>query len=195
MAQSSLLAQAQAGATLQQTMGERPREQVVWLALLAMPLLAPVALPGMSSAVGLLCLVVAFGVFNGQAVNLPTWLAQRPLNARFADLLGRWHGRVSGLMARFARPRWLALSAPPARWMNAAMLAIAGLSMMTPVPLISFDNVLPAAAIVLIAWGLRLRDGQLLLAGYLATVAAVASVILLWWGGAQAVGGLLAWAP
>ena len=28
-----------------------------------------------------------------------------------------------------------------------------------PVPVISFDNVLPALAMVLTAWGLRLRDG------------------------------------
>jgi len=40
-------------------------------------------------------------------------------------------------------------------------------------------------AIVLIAWGLRLRDGLILFAGYLITLAAVASVALLWWGGAH----------
>ena len=191
MAQSGLLARAQANATLQQTMGERPREQVVWLGLLALPLMVPVALPGMSSAVGLWCLLVAFGVFTGQTVSLPAWLAQRPLNTRFADLLRRWHDRITGLMARFARPRWLLLSSPSARWMNAAMLAIAGLSMMAPVPLVTFDNVLPAAAIVLLTWGLRLRDGQLLLLGYLVTAAAVVSVALLWWGGVQAVESLL----
>jgi len=62
------------------------------------------------------------------------------------------------------------------------------------VPIISFDNVLPALAIVLISWGLRLRDGLMLLAGYLVTLAAAASVLLLWWGGAAAVAELLSWA-
>ncbi len=56
--------------------------------------------------------------------------------------------------------------------------------MMMPVPIITFDNVLPALAIVLISWGLRLRDGLMLVAGYLVTVIAVISVIFLWWGGA-----------
>lgn len=56
--------------------------------------------------------------------------------------------------------------------------------MMMPVPIISFDNVLPALAIVLISWGLRLRDGLMLVAGYLVTVLAVTSVVFLWWGGA-----------
>jgi hypothetical protein len=71
------------------------------------------------------------------------------------------------------------------------MLCAAGLSMMVPVPIISFDNVLPALAIVLISWGLRLRDGLMLLAGYLVTLAAVASVGLLWWGGTVAATELL----
>ena len=64
--------------------------------------------------------------------------------------------------------------------------------MMMPVPIISFDNVLPALAIVLIAWGLRLRDGLMLLAGYLVTLAAVGSVALLLWGGTHIVTEFLA---
>jgi hypothetical protein len=93
--------------------------------------------------------------------------------------------RIIHVLARFWRPRLLPLSNKPARLFNGSMLFVAGLSMMVPVPVISFDNVLPALAIVLIAWGLRLRDGVMLLAGYLATVVAVASVMLLLWGGAQ----------
>lgn len=54
---------------------------------------------------------------------------------------------------------------------------------MIPVTIITFDNVLPELAIVLLSWGLRLRDGLMLLVGYLITLAAVASVILFWWGG------------
>lgn len=79
----------------------------------------------------------------------------------------------------------LSLTHPSARMLNGLMLSVAGLSMMVPVPIIIFDNVLPALAINLIAWGLRLRDGLMLLAGYLVTLAAVASVALLWWGGAH----------
>lgn len=174
---------ASLGGTLADTIGESTRQRLVWLGLLAMPLLFPVALPGMGSAVGALCLLVALGLCRGQSLPLPAWLARRELNGRVKSLLVTLVGRTIHLLARVARPRLLPLSNRPARLFNGLVLVVAGVSMMVPVPLISFDNVLPALAIVLMAWGLRLRDGLMLLAGYLATVVAVASVVLLWWGG------------
>jgi hypothetical protein len=174
---------ASMGGTLDETIGEGNRQRLVWLGLLAMPLLLPIALPGMASAVGGLCLLVAFGICTGQPIALPRWLARRELGGRAQTLLARMVGRALPLIARVGRPRMLPLSDRPARFFNGLMLSVAGVSMAMPVPMISFDNVLPALAMVLIAWGLRLRDGLLLLAGYLATALAAASVFLLWWGG------------
>lgn len=179
--------------TMAEALGQSNRQRLVWLSLLAMPLLFPVALPGMASVVGAFCLLIAFGLCIGQPVPLPRWLAGRQIDGRARALLQRMFGRVVGIVASLGRPRLLRLSDRPARVFNASMLSIAGLSMMTPVPIISFDNVLPALAIVLISWGLRLRDGLMLLAGYLVTLAAAASVLLLWWGGTVAATELLSW--
>ena len=178
---------ASMGGTLADTIGNSARQRLVWLGLLAMPLLFPVALPGMASAVGALCVFVAFGLCTGRAVPLPHWLGQRELGARVQALLARMVRRVISTIARVGRPRMLPFSNRPARVLNGLMLAAAGVAMAVPVPMISFDNVLPALAMVLIAWGLRLRDGLMLLAGYFVTAAAVASVVLLWWGGSVAV--------
>ncbi len=175
-----------------EAVGHSNRQRLVWLALLAMPLLFPVALPGMASLVGAFCLLIAFGLCIGQPVPLPRWLARREMNGRARELLKRMVKRVVGIIASLGRPRLLPLSNKPARMLNGLMLSAAGLSMMIPVPIISFDNVLPALAIVLISWGLRLRDGLMLLAGHLATLAALASVMLLWWGGSAALAELLA---
>jgi len=185
---------ASIGDTVADTVGQGARQQLVWLGLLAMPLLFPIALPGMASAVGTLCVLVAFGLFRGQTVPLPKWLAKRVLSTRVKTMLSRMICRALAILARMGRPRMLPLSNKPARMLNALMLGIAGLAMVVPVPMISFDNVLPALAIVLMAWGLRLRDGLMLLAGYGVTAAAVASVMLLWWGGALVASNLLAWA-
>lgn len=182
------------GNTVADTVGHGARQRLVWLALLATPLLLPVALPGMASAVGVLCLLVAYGLSMGRNPDLPGWLGKRALGDRVKSLLAKMVQRSVGIMSHMGRPRMLALSNRPARLLNGLMLAIAGLSMAVPVPMISFDNVLPALAIVLMAWGLRLRDGLMLLAGYLATAVAVASVVALWWGGSVVVTDMLAWA-
>lgn len=181
------------GGTFDDTVRTQHRQRLVWLSLLAVPLLFPVALPGMATAVGAFCLLVACSLVWGQSLPLPAWLGRRELPGRIQALLVRLVGRVVGVIARTGRPRMLSLSHPSARVFNGVMLAAAGASMMVPVPIISFDNVLPALGIVLIAWGLRLRDGLLLLAGHLVTLVAVASVVLLWWGGAQMASELLAW--
>ncbi|WP_237266584.1 exopolysaccharide biosynthesis protein [Thauera humireducens] len=177
--------------TMADAVGQSNRQRMVWLSLLAMPLLVPVALPGMASVVGAFSILIAFGLLSGQPVPLPAWLARREMNDRARMLLERMTSRVIQIIARWGRPRMLRLSDKPARIANGLMLCAAGLSMMVPVPIISFDNVLPALAIVLISWGLRLRDGLMLLAGYLVTLAAVASVGLLWWGGTVAATELL----
>ena len=182
------------GDTVADAVGHGTRQQLAWLGVLALPLLFPIALPGMASAVGTLCLVVALGLFRGRSVPLPKWLAKRVLSARVKAMLASMVHRAATICARMGRPRMLPLSNKPARMLNALMLGIAGLAMVVPVPLITVDNVLPALAIVLIAWGLRLRDGLMLLAGYGLTAAAAASVMLLWWGGAVVATNLLAWA-
>jgi len=170
--------------TLADAVGQSNRQRSLWLGLLAMPLLFPVALPGMASAVGAFSLLIAYGLFIGRPTPLPDWLANREMHGRARALLKSMISRVIKVMAVLGRPRLLPLSNTPFRILNGLMLAVAGLSMMIPVPVISFDNVLPALAIVLISWGLRLRDGLMLVAGYLLTVIAVISVIFLWWGGA-----------
>lgn len=180
--------------TMADAVGQCNRHRLVWLGLLAMPLLFPVALPGMASVVGAFCLLIAFGLCNGDPVRLPGWLANREINGRATMLLKGMINRAIDIIALVGRPRMLSLSNKPARVLNGLVLSAAGLSMMVPVPIISFDNVLPALAIVLISWGLRLRDGLLLLFGYLVTLAAVASVILLWWGGTLATTELLSMA-
>lgn len=175
---------ASIGSTLADSVGHSSRQRLVWLGLLAMPLLFPVALPGMASMVGALCLFIAYGLCIGQPIPLPGWLAKREVSTRIRTLLESMLSRAINIIALLGRPRMLSLSNKRARMVNGFMLSAAGVSMMIPVPIITFDNVLPALAIVLLSWGLRIRDGLILLVGYLVTLVAVASVVMLWWGGA-----------
>jgi len=182
------------GVTLADTIGTTDRQRLVWLSLLAMPLIFPVALPGMATAVGALCLIIGASLLVGRSVPLPDWIARRELSERVRSLLSRMVGRVIRVIAAVSRPRLLSLTLPPVRKLHGCMLMVAGLSMMVPVPMISFDNVLPALAIVSITWGIRLRDGLLLLVGHVTAWLAAASVLALWLGGAYLSTQLLAYA-
>ena len=101
--------------TMADAVGQSNRQRMVWLSLLAMPLLFPVALPGMASIVGAFCILVAFGLFSGQPVPLPAWLARREINGRARALLARMISRVVNVIAALGRPRLLRLSDRPAR--------------------------------------------------------------------------------
>lgn len=177
--------------TLAEAIGQSNRQRLAWSGLLAMPLLVPVALPGMASAVGVFSLLIAAGLLYGRPLPLPAWLARWRVDGRARTLLQRMNEAAIRTMTKLGRPRLLFLSTPANRRVNALLLATAALAMITPVPVISFDNVLPALAIVLLSWGLLLRDGLMLLAGYLLTLLATASVLLLWWGGAALAGELI----
>ncbi|MBP7582328.1 MAG: exopolysaccharide biosynthesis protein [Vogesella sp.] len=181
----ALAAQQLQHGTLGEVIGRHPRQQLTWLGLLAAPLLLPVAIPGMATTVGAFCLLVALSVALARPFPLPAWLGRRHVPHALHGPLHRVLHRLAGVLGRISQPRLLALSGPRWRWLNGSMLALAGASMMTPMPLVSFDNVVPAAAIALLAWGLRVRDGGLLLAGYVATVLAWLYVGLLWWAGAE----------
>ena len=183
----ALAAQQLQHGSLGQLIGRHPRQQLTWLGLLAAPLLLPVAIPGMATTVGAFCLLVALSVALARPFPLPAWLGRRHVPHALHGPLHRVLHRLAGLLGRISQPRLLALSGPRWRWLNGGMLALAGASMMTPMPLVSFDNVVPAAAIALLAWGLRVRDGGMLLAGYVATVLAWLYVGLLWWAGAEIV--------
>ena len=172
--------------SLEDAFGRHTRQQLGWLGFATLPLLFPVALPGMATTIGALCVLLALGVALNRPLRLPGWLGRRSLPPRAAVLLQPVvRPRVRG--HRRHRPAALdRLTGRGLRIVNGAFLAIAGLALMTPVPLVSFDNVLPAAAVMLLAWGLRGRDGLLLATGYATTLVAVGSVVLLWWGGAEA---------
>lgn len=185
----ALAASQLSDSTMGEAIGRHPRQQLTWLGLLAAPLLLPVAIPGMATTVGAFCLLVALSTILARPIPLPPWLQRRRLPSSLGHALHKVLHRLSGALSRFSQPRLLALSGPRYRFLNGGMLALAGASMMTPMPIVSFDNIVPAAAVALLAWGMRVRDGGMLIAGYVTTVLAWLYVGMLWWAGAE----ILAW--
>ncbi|MXR38392.1 exopolysaccharide biosynthesis protein [Neisseriaceae bacterium B2N2-7] len=172
----------QSGQRVADALGRQPRQQLDRIALLALPMLIPVALPGMSTTLGLITVALALAHLRQRPLALPGFIAERALPDVLVRGMDKLQTRLFGWLPHVSRPRWRALSGSRMRAGNTLMLGVAGLALLTPVPMVSFDNVIPAAAIVLLTLGLRVRDGALLAAGYGMTLLGAASTAAMWWG-------------
>jgi hypothetical protein len=178
-----LFADNMAQARVVDAIGRSPKQQLTWIGLAALPLLLPFGIPGIATTLGYLTCLLGLGYAFGYGIPIPKRLGENHLPPQAARLLRKLLMVFITRVAKHSRPRLFIMSHRRMRPVNGLVLAFAGLSMAAPVPFASFDNVLPAAAMVCITFGLRVRDGGLVLAGYVFTVLAATLVFLLWWGG------------
>lgn len=178
-----LFADNMAQARVVDAIGRSPKQQLTWIGLAALPLLLPFGIPGIATTLGYLTCLLGLGYALGYGIPIPKVLGEKYLPPKAARVLKKLLMVFITRIAKRSRPRLFIMSHRRMRPLNGLVLAFAGLSMAAPVPFASFDNVLPAAAMVCITFGLRVRDGGLVLVGYVFTVLAAALVGLLWWGG------------
>ena len=150
---------------------------LVFCGVLAAPFLLPVTVPGMSTVLGVPMLLIAFAVMASRVPWLPERLLSRGLSsATVREVLLKVHGwalRTEHLI----RPRLLALSDNRRiNVVNGAVLMIAVLVLMAPLPLVPLVNTLPAIAIMLLCFGMAERDGVVITLGWLATLVSTAYV-------------------
>ena len=143
---------------------------LVFCGILAAPFLLPITVPGMSTIFGLPMLLIGFAVMASRVPWLPERLLNHAIPAATARTLLQ---KVCGWAERFehlVRPRWLVLSEGRViNVVNGALIIIAVLLLMAPLPLIPFVNSLPAFAIILLCFGMAERDGVVISFGYLMT--------------------------
>jgi len=143
---------------------------LVFCGVLAAPFLLPITVPGMSTVFGLPMLLIGFAVMASRVPWLPERLLDRAIPATTARTVLQ---KACGWAERFehvVRPRWLALSEGRAvNAVNGALIIIAVLLLMAPLPLIPFVNSLPALAVILLCFGMAERDGMVISAGYVTT--------------------------
>lgn len=149
---------------------ERIGEQglLLFTVVLCIPFLFPVGPPGVSTAFGLVILLIGVGVARNRVPWLPDRLLDRPLSvATVLPILVKGR-QVCLRLERVVRPRWLQLTAgATVNVVHGSALVFAALVLMAPLPFIPLSNTLPGGAILLLALGLAERDGLLVLAGYL----------------------------
>jgi hypothetical protein len=155
------------------------------LLVIGLPFLTPIPLPGLSTPLGFVVLLIGARLALGHRPWLPEKLLHRELPARFiARLLGAASRIVRGLEV-LLRPR---LDFLHEQWIYrriaGTLILISGFLLLLPLP-IPLSNSLPALTVVLLAAGAMERDGIFFLAGCAVFSATLAFFGLLAFGGAH----------
>jgi len=175
--------------TLQQLLmliGERGL--LILCAILTIPFLLPVSIPGVSTVFGLVIILIGVSVTFNRTLWLPTRLAQHRLSSeQLVPLLHRgiqFFSRLEGwLRVRLSQLSEGALM----NRINGLALTAAGVLLLFPLSFVPFSNTLPAVSILFFALGMLQRDGVFILLGYFALLLTViyfgGLAFLLVWGG------------
>ena len=141
-------------------------------ALLTIPFLIPVSIPGVSTVFGAAIILISLGITTNRMPWLPDRLMDRELDAvKLSGILRRGANVVAKVEA-YIRPRMGAITdGAVASRVNGLALIFSGVLLMAPLGLIPFSNTLPAFAILLLAVGMSQRDGLVVIAGYAMIVA------------------------
>lgn len=160
-------------------------------ALLALPFLLPVSIPGMSGVFGPAIILIAAGITANRMPWLPRRLARKEFNSeKLKATLGRGLHIVVRI-ERVVRPRLEGITATgiPAR-LNGIAIIFTAVLLMAPFGLVPFTNTLPAFAILFLSIGMSQRDGLVVIAGYLLILATLVYFGILIWLTTQAGQGL-----
>ena len=160
-------------------------------ALLSLPFLIPVSIPGVSTVFGLAIILLGISVTLNRVPWLPKRILDRPLPTAPLQKAFQAQARMVARAERLIRPRLTALTATPAlNLVHGLALLLAGLLLMAPLGLVPFSNTLPALAVLFLSLGILERDGLFIVGGYLMNVATIAYFSVLALGAYKAGQGL-----
>ena len=162
--------------TLRQLFGLIGEQGMLLLcALLTIPFLVPVSVPGVSTVFGAAIILISLGIFLNRLPWLPRRILDYPLQTeKLVPTLRKGAALVARIDAVIKpRLRGLTDGALVSR-INGLGLMFGGLLLILPLGLIPFSNTLPAFAILFIALGILQRDGLFVGLGYLSTLGTLA---------------------
>lgn len=168
-----------------------PRGYDLLLIVLTLPFLTPIPLPLVSTPLGIIVLFAGMRLALGRRPWWPEWVLSKPLPRRFFPQLLRATARIVQVIEYVVKPRleflhdWVFFQR-----MAGVLIAAAGGLLLLPVP-VPFSNFFPACTVLLLAAGALERDGLFFIAGCAMFVVAAAYFALLFFGGWEAVSGLL----
>lgn len=140
--------------------------------MFAIPFIFPVPLPGLATIFGFVICMVSFQVIMGWEPWLPsTWRAKKMPSTVSKKMLTAtsW---ILKRIEKFVKPRWMFISENSSfNRINGAVIFVVSVLLSLPMP--PGFNAPPALAIVVLCVGSIERDGLLIIAGYVLSVASV----------------------
>jgi hypothetical protein len=151
-------------------------------AVLTVPFLLPVSIPGVSTVFGLAIILISIGITTNRQPWLPRQIMDRPIDAeKLVPTLEKGAGLVRRIEA-VIQPRLHGLTGSAAiNRFNGLVLILGGVLLMFPLGLVPFSNTLPAFAILFLCIGMSQRDGWFVVAGYAGTIATIVYFSALAW--------------
>lgn len=164
---------------------------LILCAVLTLPFLLPVSIPGVSTVFGLAIIFLAVGIVANRKPWLPDRIMDRPLSAdKLKGVLTRSLSIVDRV-ENVVRERAVAITGSSfANRVNGLAILACGILLMFPLGLVPFSNTLPAFAILFLSVGMAQRDGVVVLAGYGMLVATIVYFSILAYGAFAAGRGL-----
>jgi len=137
------------------------------LFMLTAPVLLPLP-PGPSMVISLPLLIVAPQLILGRRrLSLPTWLSELTVSQKIVTKVCGWALPVLRKLEDVGRPRLLFLTGSIGVRLLGVVATLIAVVEVLPIP---FGTILPAVALLCLSFGLTVRDGLLVLAGYLVTI-------------------------
>jgi hypothetical protein len=157
----------------------------VWLVILALPMVLPVPLPGISVLFGIpLMIISAQLALGGRRVWLPAFILRQSMaRTDYVALVARMQPAVERF-ERLVRPRAFWLANDWAKIPIGLICLVLAIIITLPIPL---GHVAPGSAICLLALGLIERDGVVIGIGFAAAALALVIVTLASAGAVNAV--------
>ena len=143
-------------------------------AVLTIPFLLPVSIPGVSTVFGLAILLLGAGITLNRTPWLPARIMDKAIDAqKLKAVLVRGISLVARIEKVIRQRIGVLTSGAFAGRINGLAIVAGAVLLMMPLGLVPFSNTLPAFAILFLCIGMSQRDGLLLLGGYAMLVATV----------------------
>jgi len=137
--------------------------------VLCLPFVVPISIPGLSTILGGIIVLLTLCLATGRVPKLPAFLGERKLPPTVQERVVNRSIKFLRFLERFIRPRrtkWL--TARLARIVNVLLVAFMAilLALPLPAPPFFFSNSIPSYAIILLAASMMEEDGVLIWYGY-----------------------------